>query len=178
MTIAAPRTAAAIAVVGCLALVLRPLAAPSVVILTALFCTLLAVGATWPASFDSSRVLPAAAVLGLGVGAFVAGRAIGGGRTAPHAVAAHLLVLNSLAAVAEEAFFRRLVYGVLARHSAALAVAGSTLLFAIVHVTVYGLWVLPIDLAAGLVLSWQRWASGSWRVPALTHVIANVLVVV
>jgi hypothetical protein len=38
--------------------------------------------------------------------------------------------------------------------------------------------VLPIDLAAGLVLSWQRWASGSWRVPAVTHVLANVLVVI
>jgi hypothetical protein len=46
-----------------------------------------------------------------------------------------------------------------------------------VHVTVYGAWVLPIDVAAGAILSWQRWATGSWAVPAITHVVANVLVV-
>lgn len=51
------------------------------------------------------------------------------------------------------------------------------MLFAVVHVTVYGAWVLPLDLAAGLVLSWQRWATGSWGVPAVTHVVANLLVV-
>jgi membrane protease YdiL (CAAX protease family) len=44
-------------------------------------------------------------------------------------------------------------------------------------VTVYGWWVLPIDIAAGLVLAWQRWATGSWKVPAVTHVLANLLVV-
>ena len=59
-----------------------------------------------------------------------------------------------------------------------LAIAGSALLFALVHITVYGAWVLPIDLAAGVVLGWQRWATGSWRAPAITHVIANVLVVI
>ena len=54
---------------------------------------------------------------------------------------------------------------------------GSALLFALVHVTVYGWWVLPIDLAAGLVLSWQRWATVSWTVPPVTHLLANLLVV-
>ena len=52
------------------------------------------------------------------------------------------------------------------------------MLFAAVHVTVYGLWVLPLDLAAGLLLGWQRQATGSWLVPAVTHAIANLLVVV
>ena len=42
---------------------------------------------------------------------------------------------------------------------------------------VAGPWVLPLDLAAGPVLGGQRWASGSWPVPALTHVVANLLVV-
>jgi membrane protease YdiL (CAAX protease family) len=59
-----------------------------------------------------------------------------------------------------------------------LAGLGSAALFAIAHVTVYGWWVLPLDLAAGLVLAWQRWASGSWAVPAVTHVVANLLVVI
>ena len=87
------------------------------------------------------------------------------------------LVLNTLAALSEEAFFRRLVYGALLPGGAAAAVVGSAVAFAAVHVTVYGPWVLALDLAAGLVLGWQRWASGSWRVPALTHVVANLLVV-
>ena len=39
-------------------------------------------------------------------------------------------------------------------------------------------WVaLPVDLGAGLVLSWQRWACGRWEVPAATHALANLLVV-
>ena len=115
-------------------------------------------------------------VLAVGVAAFALGRALGGGH-APHGPVAELLLLNSLAAVAEEAFFRRLVYGILAPASPVIAVAGSALLFAVVHVTVYGLWVLPLDLAAGLVLSWQRWAANSWQVPAVTHLLANLLVV-
>jgi membrane protease YdiL (CAAX protease family) len=83
-----------------------------------------------------------------------------------------------LAAVAEEAFFRRFAYGVLEGWGRAGAIVGSAILFAAVHLTIYGAWVLPLDLGAGLVLGWQRWASGRWSVPALTHVVANVLVVV
>jgi len=76
-----------------------------------------------------------------------------------------------------EAFFRRLGYGALAYPGPVLAGLGSAVLFASVHVTVYGAWVLPLDLAAGLVLSWQRWATGSWAVPAVTHAAVNLLVV-
>ena len=87
------------------------------------------------------------------------------------------VVLNTLAAVAEEALFRRLLYGVLAAHGAAVAVVGSAASFAVAHLTVWGAWVLPLDLAAGLLLSWQRWASGRWTVPAFTHAFANVVAV-
>jgi membrane protease YdiL (CAAX protease family) len=121
-------------------------------------------------------LVQAALVVALGIGAFAAGRLLGGHSPSPATV--RLVALNSLAAVAEEAFFRRLAYRALLPGGAAVAVAGSASLFALVHVTVYGFWVLPIDLAAGLVLSWQRWATGSWAAPALTHVLANVLVVI
>ena len=84
----------------------------------------------------------------------------------------------SVAAVAEELFFRRLVYGWLARWSAAAAVVGSAVLFAAVHMPVHGPRVLPIDAAAGLVFGWQRWASGNWTAPAVTHVLANLLALV
>ena len=49
---------------------------------------------------------------------------------------------------------------------AAVVVVGSALLFAAVHVPLYGVAALPVDLGAGLLLSWQRWASGTWTVPA------------
>ena len=53
-----------------------------------------------------------------------------------------------------------------------LAVAGSALLFALVHLPAYGVAAFPVDLGAGLLLSWQRWASGTWTVPAATHAVA------
>ena len=50
-------------------------------------------------------------------------------------------------------------------------------MFAVVHLTTYGAWVLPVDLAAGLLFAWQRRATGSWTASAVTHGAANVLVV-
>ena len=78
-------------------------------------------------------------------------------------------------AIAEELFFRRFLFGALARWGAPVAVVGAAVAFAAVHVPVYGFAVVPIDLAAGLVLGWQRWVTGSWTAPAATHVVANVL---
>ncbi|MGH2689434.1 MAG: CPBP family glutamic-type intramembrane protease, partial [Actinomycetota bacterium] len=52
-------------------------------------------------------------------------------------------VTGVVAAVAEEVFFRRLVYGWLERWGAVLAVGVAALLFALVHVPVYGWGVLP-----------------------------------
>jgi membrane protease YdiL (CAAX protease family) len=82
-----------------------------------------------------------------------------------------------LAAVAEEALFRRLAYARLLRFGAGFAVLGSALAFALMHVPLYGVVVLPADLGAGLLLSWQRWASGTWTVPAATHAAAELLAV-
>jgi membrane protease YdiL (CAAX protease family) len=113
-------------------------------------------------------------VAAVGVCAFAAARVLAGSLIAPRATLGAALG-TSIAAVAEEALFRRLVYGRLVRFGAAAAVAGSAVLFAAVHVPAYGVAVFPLDLAAGLVLGWQRWASGTWTAPALTHVTANLL---
>jgi len=153
--------------------------ADPVPLLVLLFVALLVVGTAWPlAVSDGDEGLPGRwaglLALGVGVGVFAAGRLVG----PAHAllpVTARAVTLDSLAAVSEEAFFRRLLYGLLARHGAAVAVAGSAVAFALVHVSTYGGWVVPIDLAAGAVLGWQRWASRSWTVPAATHVVANLL---
>lgn len=147
--------------------------------LVALFAALLIVGVGWPLG-DAG---PAAGrprmmtVLGVGMAAFALGRVLGGGHS-PAPFTGRIVALNSLAAVAEEAFFRRLAYGLLRPGGPVFAIGASALLFGLVHVTLYGWWVLPIDLAAGVVLGWQRGASGRWWVPAVTHVVANVLVVV
>ncbi len=147
-------------------------------LLVAMFVTIGVLGAWWPVT-RSDRVAPARTAIWVtlvGVGAFAIGRLVAGGRPAVPALLGYV-VLNSLAAVAEEALFRRLVYDALSASGPAVAIVGSAALFALVHVTVWGLWVLPLDLAAGLVLSWQRWASGRWSVPAATHVFANLVAV-
>ena len=191
-TVAAPRAALLVATAGCAALIARPsllAGGHPAFVLAGLFAVLLAVSVAWPAATDgvtpppatgtappASAVVPPAGVLALGVVAFALGRLLSSGAARPVPIGL-ALAFNTLAAVAEEAFFRRLVYGTLLRGGAVAAVVGSAVAFAAVHVTVYGPWVLALDLAAGLVLGWQRWASGSWRVPALTHVVANLLVV-
>lgn len=80
-----------------------------------------------------------------------------------------------LAAVAEEAFFRRFLYGWLAAQGPALAIGASAVAFALVHVPLYGIGALGLNLAAGLLFGWQRWATGTWTAPAATHALANVL---
>jgi len=195
--VAAPRVAALVVAAGCAALTARPLllgiagAGPGPGV-TVLFLALLAVSLLWPeaapvrrapaarwrrAPAEAPAALPGAGVLVVGVGAFVVGRVLAAGSPAAPPVTAFVVAINTLAAVAEEAFFRRLVYGALLAGGPALALTGSAVLFAVVHVTVYGLWVLPLDLAAGLLLGWQRQATGSWAVPAVTHAVANLLVV-
>ena len=47
--------------------------------------------------------------------------------------------------------------------------------FAAVHLRGYGVWSLPVNLAAGALFGWQRWATGRWDSSAVTHAIANLL---
>jgi membrane protease YdiL (CAAX protease family) len=58
-----------------------------------------------------------------------------------------------------------------------VAVGGTAVVFALVHLPAYGAAAMPVDLGAALLLSWQRYASGRWTVPAVTHAIANLLAV-
>ena len=166
--------------VGCGLLTARPilvgLGAGPAPVLAALFLALLAVSLLWPGPAAVRGGRGAGAVLLVGMAAFALGRVLSAGAAVPSATA-FVVGMNTLAAVAEEAFFRRLVYGALQAGGPAAALVGSSVLFAAVHVTVYGLWVLPLDLAAGLLLGWQRQATGSWAVPAVTHAVANLLVV-
>lgn len=116
------------------------------------------------------RVLPVA-LAGLAVLAIAA--ALAGPRPpVPWATAA--LPLAVLAAVAEEALFRRVLYGRLLRFGPVVATVAAALAFAFLHVPAYGWVAFPVDLGAGLVFGWQRHAASSWTAPAATHVLVNL----
>jgi membrane protease YdiL (CAAX protease family) len=111
-----------------------------------------------------------------GVGAVAAAGALVGSPP-PWPAPAWAPAFEVTAAVAEEALFRRVVYAWFERRfGPAVAVAVTAAAFGLVHVPVYGSAVLPVDVGAGLLLSWQRAASGRWSVPAATHAVANLLV--
>jgi membrane protease YdiL (CAAX protease family) len=121
-----------------------------------------------PLGWRAPLLLGLVAVVGAGaVAGPVADRRVGG-------VAVGLALL---AAVAEEALFRRVLYDRLLRFGVVVAVAGSAGVFALVHLPAYGLAAMPVDLGAALLLGWQRYASGRWTVPAVTHALANLLAV-
>jgi uncharacterized protein len=131
---------------------------------------------TRPAAAAGAAPLGWAAPLGIGLAAVAVAGVVAGPAPDPR-VGAAAAGLGLLAAAAEEALFRRLLYGRLARHGTVVAVLGSAILFALVHLPAYGTAALPVDLGAGLLLSWQRFASGRWTVPAVTHAVANLLAV-
>jgi membrane protease YdiL (CAAX protease family) len=170
----------ALVAVGCVLLAGRAWVAPvsaghRAALFVALFAAMLLGSLLVPVDRSPRRLHPAAALAvgGLAIG----GAAVVAGPAAPFPAAAWTLPLSLLAAVAEEALFRRVAYAQLARRGPVVAVAGAAALFAVVHVPLYGLAALPVDLGAGLVFGWQRWATGSWTAPAATHGLANVVAV-
>ena len=177
----APETWAAtlIVVLGVALMVARPYAEAAAATRIALFAaSYLTIGlASIAVSLERERphLAPGLALL-LGFGAVVVAANVAGSPV-PLPWSAATLPLSLLAAVAEEALFRRLAYARLERFGAAVAIVGSAVLFGLVHVPAYGLTALPVDVGAGLLFGWQRWASGNWTVPAATHAVANALVV-
>jgi membrane protease YdiL (CAAX protease family) len=171
---------AAVAAAGCALLALRPWLIQRHAHdqqLVVLFIVLGVVGYAWP--LGSEQRVPwrrVATVTVFGVGAFALGRFLGGG-IAPARTTMTIVALDALAAVSEELFFRRFVYGALEHRGPLVAIGVSGIAFAFVHLTIYGGWAMPLDIGAGLLLSWQRWATGSWRASGLTHVAANLLAV-
>ena len=180
MTLAAPRIESRAwtrdhllllaAVAGCVSLTARGVSWRASIITVAVgAAALLAPAISEPRA--SFRTCVHATALGVGAFLFVRVRLV----TLPYAGTMAAGVATVVAAVAEEVFFRRLVYDALSRWGATVAVFGAALAFAAIHIPGYGFKVLPIDIAAGLLLGWQRRITGTVAVPALTHVAANVL---
>ena len=145
-------------------------------LLAALY-TAITVSSLLPAIPRDRAVLPASTTALAGIAAVGLAWATAG-PTAPLAAAPASIALSMAAAVAEESLFRRLAYGHLRRFGVPVAIGGAAALFALVHVPAYGTAALPVDLGAGLLFGWQRWASGTWAVPAATHAAANLLAVI
>lgn len=160
---------------GCVALAARPTPLPAAVVV---FVAVAAIGASIPLpARRTARLRPGVlgwtGVVAFGVAAFAAARVVAASLPQPATFLATVATMG--AAFAEEIFFRRLVYGYLARWGDGLAVVGAATAFGVVHIPAYGVHALPVDLTAGLLLGWQRWATGGWTAPAATHAAANVL---
>jgi membrane protease YdiL (CAAX protease family) len=166
-------------VVGTAVLVLRPFATPPsgarVSLFAVSYLTIGLASIAVPTERDRARLAPGFVLL-MGSAAVALSASVAG-TPVPLPWSAAALPLSLLAAVAEEALFRRLAFARLERFGVVVAVVGSALLFGLVHVPAYGLAALPVDVGAGLLFGWQRWASGTWTVPAATHAFANALVV-
>jgi membrane protease YdiL (CAAX protease family) len=173
----AERAVAAGAIIaGCAALAYRPVTGLA---LAPIFGSIAAAGLWTPAGEPAAAgERPGAAwwwgVTAAGLAAFALARVMLGPGL-PATTGAFATVSVCAAAVAEEAFFRRLIYGWLDRWGALAAIAGSAGAFALVHVPAWGTRSWPTNLAAGALLGWQRWAAGTWTAPAATHAAANLL---
>ncbi len=158
---------------GCIALAARP---PATVTAVLVVTAVGAIGALAPLPVrQRSRraALSLPVVVALGVLTFLVARfAAASLRTPVVPLAAGATIV---AAVAEELFFRRLIYGWLAPAGDLPAILGAAVLFAVVHIPAYGVRAVPVDLAAGVLFGWQRWATGGWIASGLTHAAANVL---
>lgn len=79
----------------------------------------------------------------------------------------------TVVAAAEELFLRGALFDAVGRPWAAVALGA--VLFALLHVPLYGWHVVPLDLAVGLVLGGLRLETGTPAAPVVTHVGADLV---
>ena len=83
--------------------------------------------------------------------------------------------LVTVVAAAEEVILRGVLFDALqGRSGMVVAVVVTALLFAVIHLPLYGEPALGIDLCAGVFLGCLRVASGSVTAPLVAHVLADV----
>ncbi len=83
--------------------------------------------------------------------------------------------LVSLVALSEELLLRGALFSaVRSEHGDIVAVAATSVLFAVIHLPLYGVGAMPIDVCAGVFLGSLRVVSGGVAAPAVAHVIADL----
>jgi membrane protease YdiL (CAAX protease family) len=81
----------------------------------------------------------------------------------------------ALVAVAEEVALRGVLFNAVRSWSGdGGALVATTLVFAALHVPLYGIGSLPLDLAVGLLLGGLRIVTGGVLAPAVAHVVADL----
>lgn len=84
-------------------------------------------------------------------------------------------LIVTIVAVAEESLLRGSLFTVLERrHGTAIAVAVTSVAFALLHAPVYGWAVVPLDLAVGVWLGALRAVTGSVTAPVIAHTAADL----
>jgi membrane protease YdiL (CAAX protease family) len=84
-------------------------------------------------------------------------------------------VVVTAVAVGEEALLRGALFNAVEEvHGIPTALIVTTIAFAILHVPLYGIGALPLDLAVGLWLGGLRVVSGGVTAPATAHVLADL----
>jgi membrane protease YdiL (CAAX protease family) len=79
-------------------------------------------------------------------------------------------------AFAEEAFLRGALFQALAAwRGPAYAVVITAVLFAVLHIPLYGWHVIPLDFMVGLWLGVLRTVAGSWLAPGFAHCLADLI---
>jgi hypothetical protein len=110
------------------------------------------------------------------IGAWLLSRGAPGIQIAPvNAGLALWTPVVALVAVAEEIALRGALFGaVRSWRGDGVALLATTLVFALIHVPLYGIGSLPLDLAVGLLLGGLRIVSGGVLAPAVAHVVADL----
>jgi len=97
------------------------------------------------------------------------------GLVAPAAPFGPWAAVTVLVAIGEEAVLRGALFDA-AEEAAGLVVAigASSVLFALIHVPLYGWHVVPLDLAVGIWFAGLRLVSGRVAAPAIAHALADL----
>ncbi|HXG25335.1 MAG TPA: type II CAAX endopeptidase family protein [Candidatus Binatia bacterium] len=128
-----------------------------------------------------ARGLVAGAVVGLALVAVAVASGLAGGPALPPgslrpaAPFADWVLVTILVATAEEGILRGVVFDRLSRAGGtAVALAITTMAFAVIHVPLYGWAVVPLDLAVGLALGGLRLSTRTVVGPAVAHAVADL----
>jgi len=101
-----------------------------------------------------------------------ASRAVIGMRAEPYVA---WVAVTALVATAEEAILRGAILSALDEAGGPiLAVIGSSAAFALMHAPLYGWGVVPVDLAAGVLLAGLRYLTGGTAAPTIAHLLADL----
>jgi membrane protease YdiL (CAAX protease family) len=85
-------------------------------------------------------------------------------------------VVVALVALAEEVFLRGALFDAITKwRGPKTAVIIGALLFTILHIPLYGWYVIPLDFIVGIWLGALRIKSKSWVAPGLAHIIADLV---